>query len=65
MKEPNKIPLDPTTPVTRNVKKIPMPYKAEWDIAGQDNDDIYTPLDLDKINKILDKAKDENNSENN
>ena len=58
MKEPKRIKLT-ETPLTKDVKKIPLPplYKPEWDI-GQDNDDIYIPVkDLEKTN--------ENNTENN
>jgi hypothetical protein len=64
MKEPKRIPLNPETPTHKDVKRIPMPHKVEWDISGQDNDDVYTPLDLDKINKLLDET-DEDNSKNN
>jgi len=47
MKEPIKIKLNPETPSNKSVKCIPMPpvYRPEWDIAGQDNDDLYIPLD--------------------
>lgn len=57
MKEPKRIKLDPTAPSHKDVTKIPMPttHKPEWDIFGQDNDDIYVPLD----------KKDEDNSQNN
>ncbi len=58
MKEPQKIKLNPETPSSqKSLKKIPMPslYRPEWDITGQDNDDIYVPLD----------KNDENNSQNN
>jgi len=57
MKEPKRIRLDPTTPTNKDVNKIPMPsvYKSVWDVFGQDNDDIYSPLD----------KNDEDNSENN
>jgi hypothetical protein len=64
MKEPTRIPLNPETPVHKDVRKIPMPYKAEWDVAGQDNDDVYTSIDLDKDN-TLSIIKNENNSQNN
>jgi hypothetical protein len=64
MKEPKRIPINPETPTHKDVKRIPMPYKAEWDITGQDNDDIYTPLDLDKVNKLLDESN-EDHSKNN
>jgi hypothetical protein len=62
MKEPQRIKMDPSTPTQKDVNKIPMPpvYKPEWDITGQNNDDVYTPLDLDKINKVLDESSDEN-----
>lgn len=62
MKEPNKIPLDPSTPKAKDVKKYPLtryPEAMEDDIyIKPDNDSVYTPidLDLDKINKTLDKA---------
>jgi hypothetical protein len=42
-----------------------MPHKSEWDITGQDNDDIYSPVNLDKINKLLDEKIDEDNSKDN
>jgi hypothetical protein len=58
MKEPKRIKLT-ETPIHKDVKKIPMPsiYKPEWDITGEDNDNTYTPLDLNKDN--------EDNSQNN
>ena len=62
MKEPQRLKLDPSTPTQKDVNKIPMPpvYKPEWDISGRSNDDVYSPIDLDKTNKILDKTSDEN-----
>ena len=59
MREPTKIKLNPETPSNKDVERIPMPpvYKREWDISGQDNDDVYSPLDLKKDN--------EDNSQNN
>jgi hypothetical protein len=62
MKEPQRIKLDPSTPTQKDVNKIPMPpvYKPEWDISGYSNDDVYSPIDLDKTNRILDKTSDEN-----
>jgi hypothetical protein len=62
MKEPQRLKLDPSTPTQKDVNKIPMPpiYKSEWDISGNSNDDVYSPIDLDKTNKILDKTSDEN-----
>ena len=67
MKEPKRIRLDPETPVHKDVNKIPMPpiYKPEWDITGHSNDDVYTPIDLEKINETLDKISNEDNNENN
>ena len=62
MKEPKRIPLDPETPTQKDVKKIPMPHKSEWDITGQNNDDMYIDSDLDKNNKTLDKINREDNS---
>jgi hypothetical protein len=58
MKEPKRIKLT-ETPIHKDVKKIAMPsiYKPEWDITGEDNDNTYTLLDLNKDN--------EDNSENN
>ena len=60
MEEPNKIPLNPETPKSKNVKKIPMPplYRQQWDIMP-DNDSIYVKKDLENIGN----DKDEN-SEN-
>ena len=65
MKEPQRIKLNPETPTTKEpIKYRLLPSdKTEWDITGQDNDDVYTPLDLDN-NKSLDKTN-EDNSKNN
>lgn len=54
MKEPNKIPLDPTTPRAKDVKKIPLTkLYTDFDM----DDDIYRP-DRDSIYTII---NDENN----
>jgi hypothetical protein len=66
MKEPNKIRLNPDAPTTKEPNKyrlLPLD-KTEWDVTGQNNDDVYIPLDLDKSNKPLDKIN-EDNSKNN
>lgn len=66
MKEPKKIRLNPEAPTTKEpIKYRLLPIdKREWDITGQDNDDIYAPLDLDNGNNLLDKIN-EDNSKNN
>ena len=66
MKEPQKIRLNPDTPISKEPIKYRLPpiNKTEWDATGQDNDDVYTPLDLDKSNKHSDET-DEDNSKNN
>jgi hypothetical protein len=69
MKEPKKIPLDPSTPRSKEVKKYPLQKKdtplADDTYVRPDNDSIYTPTILDKINKLLDESYDEDNSKNN
>jgi hypothetical protein len=67
MKEPQRIKLNPETPKPKEPIKRPLlPLnKAEWDVTGQDNDDTYTTLDLDKVNKLLNEISDEDNSKNN
>jgi len=65
MKEPKRIKLNPETPTPKEPHRyrlLPLD-KPEWDISGQNNDDVYTPIDLDTINKLLDESN-ENNSEN-
>jgi len=66
MKEPKKIRLNPDAPTTKEpIKYRLLPSdKTEWDITGQDNDDVYAPIDLDNDNKSLDKTN-EDNSKNN
>jgi hypothetical protein len=52
MKEPKRIKLSPETPTPKDTTKyrlLPID-KAEWDITGQDNDDVYVPSDLNKVN---------------
>jgi hypothetical protein len=60
MKEPEKIPLNPETPKSKDVPKQPLTpvYKPQWDIMP-DNDSVYTKKDLENIGS----NKDEN-SEN-
>ena len=53
MKEPQRIKLSPETPTPKEPRKhrlLPLD-KPEWDISGQDNDDMYVETDLDKINR--------------
>jgi hypothetical protein len=64
MKEPQRIKLSPETPTPKEPHKyrlLPLD-KPEWDISGQDNDDVYIQSDLDEINKKLDKINREDNS---
>ena len=62
MKEPKRIKLNPETPTPKEPIKHPLPplIKPEWNVTGQDNDDVYTPLDLDKINRLLDETYEDN-----
>lgn len=51
MKEPNKIPLDPSTPKAKEVKKYPLnklyPQSMEDDVyVRPDNDSVYVPVDI-------------------
>lgn len=64
MKEPQRIKLSPETPTPKEPRKYRLPPldKSEWDISGQDNDDVYVQSDLDEINKKLDKINREDNS---
>ena len=64
MKEPQRIKLSPETPTPKEPHKhrlLPLD-KPEWNISGQDNDDLYVESDLDEINKTLDKINREDNS---
>jgi len=70
MTEPNKIPLDPSTPRAKDVKKYPLkknyPQTMEDDVyIRPDNDSVYVPIDLDKINETLDKAANEDSENGN
>lgn len=62
MKEPKKIRLNPDAPIAKEpIKYRLLPInKTEWDATGQDNDDTYTPIDLDKINRLLDESNENN-----
>jgi hypothetical protein len=64
MKEPIKIKLNPETPTPKEPTRYRLPPldKLEWNISGQDNDDMYIKSDLDEINKTLDKINREDNS---
>lgn len=47
MKEPNKIPLDPSTPRAKDVKKIPLTRLDQVSIEDEDRpdrDSIYTTI---------------------
>lgn len=64
MKEPKRIKLNPETQIPKEPIKRPLPplSKPEWNVTGQDNDDTYTPIDLDKVNRLLNEISDEDNS---
>jgi hypothetical protein len=64
MKEPQRIKLSPETPTPKEPQKYRLSplNKREWDISGQDNDDLYVPSDLDEINNKLDNINREDNS---
>lgn len=64
MKEPTRIKLSPETPTPKEPPKYRLHplNKPEWNISGQDNDDMYVESDLDEINKTLDKINREYNS---
>jgi hypothetical protein len=55
MKEPKKIPLDPSTPKAKSVKLFPLnkiyPEKMQDDIYMPDNDSIYTKIDNENTKK--------------
>jgi hypothetical protein len=61
MKEPQRIKLNPENPTHKEVTKYPL---KTIDITGQNNDDIYVSLNLEKINQSLNETN-ENNSQNN
>jgi hypothetical protein len=64
MKEPKRIKLNPETPIPKEPPKYRLAPldKPEWDISGQDNDDMYIKSDLEETNKRLDKTDSEDNS---
>ena len=64
MKEPQRIRLNPETPIPKEPPKYRLPplNKPEWNIYGQDNDDMYLESDLEEIDKLLDKTNHEDNS---
>jgi hypothetical protein len=64
MKEPIRIKLSPETPTPKEPHKYRLPPldKPEWNISGQDNDDMYIKSDLEETNKPLDKTDSEDNS---
>ena len=64
MKEPQRIKLNPETPTPKEPPRYRLPplNKPEWNISGQDNDDMYVKSDLEEINKLLDKTNREDNS---
>ena len=62
MKEPQRIKLDPETPSNKDVNKIPMPKLYPDPIQ----DDLYSESDkLEKINKLLDDAHNEDTENSN
>jgi len=67
MREPRRIKLDPETPLNKDVNRIPMPpvYKPEWDISRNNNDDVYSSVDLKNINKNLDTITNEDSDQDN
>lgn len=69
MKEPKRIPLDPSIPKAKDVKKYPLvnyPEPMEDDIyIRPDSDSVYTPIELDKINKTLDEVSHEDSENSN
>jgi|LakMenEpi03Aug12_release.lakeMendotaPanAssembly.Ray.scaffolds.fasta_scaffold5395474_1 hypothetical protein len=72
MKEPERTPLDPTTPRAKKVTPIPMrsqlyPEAMTDDIYYPDSDSVYTPIknNLDKINKVLDEISNEDSENSN
>ena len=48
MKEPEKIPLDPSTPRAKSVRSFPLnktrPEKIQDDLYRPDNDSVYIPI---------------------
>lgn len=70
MNKPNPKPIDPETPRAKVVKSYKLdklyPQSMEDDVyIRPDNDSIYTPIELDKINKTLDEASNEDSENSN
>lgn len=70
MKEPNPKPIDPETPRAKSVKSYRLtqlyPQAMEDDVyIRPDNDSVYKPIELEKINKTLDKAANEDSENSN
>lgn len=70
MDKPNPKPIDPETPRAKSVKLYPLdklyPQSMQDDVYVRlDNDSVYTPIELEKINKTLDEAANEDNSKDN
>lgn len=61
MKKPEQTPLDPTTPRTKKVNQIPMPKLYPESME----DDVYSEINLDKVNKLLDQISDEDSQNSN
>ena len=52
MREPKRIKLNSETPISKEPQKyrlLPID-RTELEVTGQDNDDVYVPSDLDKVN---------------
>ena len=64
MKEPIRIKLSPETPRPKEPPKYRLSPldKNEYNISGQDNDDVYVESDLEETNKTLDTINREDNS---
>lgn len=70
MNKPNPKPINPETPRAKCAKSYPLnttyPDSMQDDVyIRPDNDSVYTPIDLDKINKTLDQAANEDTSKDN
>jgi hypothetical protein len=67
MKEPQKIPLDPSTPKAKQVKQLPLrglyPEAMHDDVyIRPDNDSVYIPVDI--LNKPVEQSFIENSINN-
>jgi hypothetical protein len=70
MKKPEQTPIDPKAPRSKQVTQIPMPKlypeSMDDDVYCPDSDCMYTPINkLDKINKLLDEAYNEDSQNSN